>query len=210
MSDNPWLAATDPTAARTRAEEYAARFDRLAAEGADVHGEAALVHALLPPGGRVLDAGCGTGRVAARLAELGVRVVGADLDPDMVAVARERRPDLTWVCTDLAGIDRTVVGDVDLVVAAGNVMAVLTPGSERQVLTQLAGVLPPGGLLMAGFGLDDEHLPAVAPADALVRDLSAYDEACAAAGLELRQRFATWGGAPYDGGGYAVSIHARR
>ena len=60
--------------------DYAARFDALAATGADVHGEAALCAALVPVGSRILDAGCGTGRVAIRLAELGYDCTGTDLD----------------------------------------------------------------------------------------------------------------------------------
>ena len=62
----------------------AERFRHLAESGADVHGEASFVSALVPPPARVLDAGCGTGRVAVRLAELGYEVVGCDVDAAMV------------------------------------------------------------------------------------------------------------------------------
>jgi SAM-dependent methyltransferase len=44
----------------------------------------------LAPGKRVLDIGCGTGRVAAALAERGARVWGVEPEPEMVARARER------------------------------------------------------------------------------------------------------------------------
>ena len=53
------------------AEQYAARFRAMAARGEDVHGEATFVAELVDKPARVLDAGCGTGRVAIRLAELG-------------------------------------------------------------------------------------------------------------------------------------------
>ena len=56
------------TAGADRGSRYAARFERLAAQGHDVHGEADFCAALITPGARVLDAGCGTGRVAIRLA----------------------------------------------------------------------------------------------------------------------------------------------
>src|SRR5262250_2648012 len=43
-------------------------------------------------GRTVVDAGCGGGRAVAELAERGARAVGVDLDPQMIAVARERWP----------------------------------------------------------------------------------------------------------------------
>src|ERR1700733_6653252 len=70
---NPWLDADSP-----RGEEYDGRFARLAAQGHDVHGEADLVGSLGLHS--VLDAGCGTGRVAMELARRGLNVVGVDLD----------------------------------------------------------------------------------------------------------------------------------
>src|SRR3954462_14984407 len=76
-------------------ERYAARFAKLAESGADLHGEARVCAELLPPGARVLDAGCGTGRVAIRLAELGYDCVGVDLDESMLEVARRAAPELT-------------------------------------------------------------------------------------------------------------------
>jgi SAM-dependent methyltransferase len=185
--------------------DYAARFDALAAAGADVHGEATLCAALVPVGSRVLDAGCGTGRVAIRLAELGYDVTGTDVDRSMLAVARERGPALRWVEADLSSLDLLAGGDpvYDLVVLAGNVVPLVAPGTESAAVARAAAHLRPGGLLVVGFGLDRAHLP---PSAALV-SLPEYDEWCAAAGLELVRRLATWDGQPYDGGGYAVSIH---
>jgi 2-polyprenyl-3-methyl-5-hydroxy-6-metoxy-1,4-benzoquinol methylase len=188
--------------------DYAARFDALAAAGSDVHGEAALCAALVPPGSRVLDAGCGTGRVAIRLAELGYDCTGADLDASMLEVARERAPGLTWVQADLTSLDLLGGGQpaYDLVVLAGNVIPLVAAGTEEVVIGRLAAHVVAGGLLVAGFGLDRAHLPA---AGALV-DLTDYDAWCTAAGLEPVRRLATWEGTPYDGGGYAVSIHRRQ
>ncbi|MFC7639742.1 class I SAM-dependent methyltransferase [Streptosporangium lutulentum] len=89
-------------------ERYAARFAELAESGADMHGEARLCAELLPPGARVLDAGCGTGRVAIRLAELGYDCVGVDLDESMLEVARRAAPDLTWILADLSDLSALV------------------------------------------------------------------------------------------------------
>ncbi len=191
----------------TSGDEYAARFEALARGGKDVHGEAAFCAALVAPGARVLDAGCGTGRVMIRLAELGYDCVGVALDASMLDVARKRAPQLPWCQADLAAFDLTRLGvaaDFDLVVAAGNVLPLVAPGTEATVVARLAAALRPGGLLVAGFGLDAAHLP-VPP----TLTLAQYDLHCAAAGLTPTGRFATWDAAPYDGGGYAVSVHRR-
>ncbi|MFJ3211890.1 class I SAM-dependent methyltransferase [Streptomyces flaveolus] len=188
-------------------EQYAARFAELAEQGQDVHGEARLCATLVPPGARVLDAGCGTGRVLIQLARLGHDGVGVDQDASMLAVARRNAPGLTWVQADLADFDPVTAGitpGFDLVVAAGNVFPLLAPGTEAAVAATLARALRPGGLLVAGFGLDRDHLP-VPPG----LTLAEYDACCTAVGLTLTDRFATWDADPYDGGGYAVSVHRR-
>ncbi|WP_345981395.1 class I SAM-dependent methyltransferase [Streptomyces sp. DSS69] len=188
-------------------ESYARRFARLAASGQDVHGEATFCAALLEPGARVLDAGCGTGRIAIRLAELGHHCTGVDVDASMLAVARREAPAQEWLLGDLARTDTLgLEPDFDLVLAAGNVIPLLAPGTEAAVIGQLSAALRPGGLLVTGMGLDAAHLPLPeAPFG-----LAEFDGWCAGAGLTLRQRYATWGGDPYvPGGGYAVSVHAR-
>lgn len=189
-------------------EEYAARFAELARSGKDIHGEARFCAALLPSGGRVLDAGCGTGRVGLRLAELGFTVVGADVDESMLAVARRTAPHIRWHRADvsrLSASDLDGASGFDLVVMAGNVVPLLAEGTLDRTMTSLTGLLRPGGLLVAGFGLDADHLPPRCP----VTPLGEYDAACAAAGLTLRARYSTWDGAPFeDGAQYAVSVHA--
>ncbi|MFH9611309.1 class I SAM-dependent methyltransferase [Streptomyces sp. NPDC017448] len=186
-------------------EEYAQRFARLAASGHDVHGEATFCATLVGPAAKVLDAGCGTGRIAIRLAELGHRCTGVDVDSSMLAVARREAPGQEWLLGDLARLDALGLDtDFDLVLAAGNVIPLLAPGTGATVVGHLAAVLRPGGLLVTGMGLDTAHLPL---AEAPVA-LTEFDDWCARAGLTLRQRYATWNGDPYhEGGGYAVSVH---
>lgn len=184
-------------------EQFAARFDALAETGADVHGEATLCESLVPAGASVLDAGCGTGRVAIRLADRGFACVGVDLDASMLDVARSRAPDLRWVEADLCDLD---LGETfDLVVAAGNVVPLVAEGTEAATVSHLAAHVREGAVLVAGFGLDLASLPASAGLVAL----GDYDAWCAEAGLHLERRLATWDGEPYAGGGYAVSIHRR-
>jgi len=181
-----------------RGDEYDDRWSRLEAAGHRIHGEADLVDRLLGGGGTVLDAGCGTGRVAIELARRGYSAVGVDLDPSMLATARAKAPDLEWIEADLAGLD---LGGrrFDAVVAAGNVMIFIEPGSEAAVLGALARHLAPVGLLVAGFQLG-------AGVGALT--VERYDDVAARAGLSLRSRWATWEQETYEpGGNYAVSVH---
>ncbi|KMS68832.1 methyltransferase type 11 [Streptomyces viridochromogenes] len=188
-------------------EEYAQRFARLAESGHDIHGEAAFCAALLKPAARILDAGCGTGRIAIRLAELGHYCTGVDIDPSMLAVARRDAPTQEWLLGDLARLDALGLNPgFDLALAAGNVIPLLAPGTEPAVVRQLAAALRPGGLLVTGMGLDAAHLPLSEPSVTLAE----FDHWCTQSGLTLRQRYATWSGDPYDEGcGYAVSVHSR-
>lgn len=188
-------------------EQYAQRFVRLAESGHDIHGEAAFCAALLEPPARVLDAGCGTGRIAIRLAELGHHCTGVDIDSSMLAVARRDAPAQQWLLGDLTRMDALgLEADFDLVLAAGNVIPLLAAGTEQTVVAQLAAALRPGGLLVSGMGLDAAHLPLPEAPFALAE----FDQWCVRSGLTLRQRYATWSGDPYSPGcGYAVSVHAR-
>lgn len=196
-------------AGRSSGDDYQRRFDRLAASGASVHGEADFVDALLEPGSRVLDAGCGTGRVAVELARRGHDVVGADVDASMLEVARRVTSTLVWLERDLSAIapdDPELGGAFDLVVLAGNVVPLMAAGTEAEAVRRLAVLLHPGGLLVAGFGLDIAHLPL----DHVPVTLADYDEWCSEAGLELVRRCATWDGGAFAGHeGYAVSVHRR-
>ena len=189
-SDNRWLRTKNVSG-----DAYDARYDERAAAGENVHGEADFVMRFAPRW--VLDAGCGTGRVARELARRGVDVVGVDLDPDMLATARRRSPALRWVEADLASfqLDRTF----DVAVVAGNVMILLAPGTEPAVVANIAHHLRPDGLLIAGFQVRPEHLT-----------LAEYDAAAAAAGLTLAKRFSTWDRQPWlPTSEYAVSVHRR-
>lgn len=185
------------------ATAYQQRFDDLAAQGMDIHGEAAFVASLLAPPARVLDAGCGTGRVATQLTALGYHCVGVDADAAMIEVAEQRDPSTTWVRQDLSRLQLRSQA-FELAVLAGNVIPLLAPGTLLVALQRLAAHLQPGGLLVAGFGLDESHLPQGCP----VTPLEDYDRACEVAGLRLTRRFSTWGRETWrPESGYAVSVH---
>jgi SAM-dependent methyltransferase len=176
-------------------EAYDARYEADAAAGKEVHGEANFVESYRVRS--VLDAGCGTGRVGRELARRGLDVVGVDLDAHMLETARLKAPDVVWHHADLAAIDlgRTF----ECAVAAGNVMIFLTPGSEQDVISNIARHLSDGGLLIAGFQLNTRRMT-----------IDRYDDLCHDAGLGLSERFATWDkDAWLAGGDYAVSVHRR-
>jgi SAM-dependent methyltransferase len=196
-----WQQIARSTVGTDYAERYAERFRAMAARGDDVHGEATFVAGLVEPPARVLDAGCGTGRVAIRLAELGCDVVGVDLDASMLAMAREEAPDLDWRVGDLAVLDTGQLFDV--VVVAGNTIPLLEPGTLESAARHLAAQLDAGGLLVCGFGLDEAHLPGDCP----VTPLADVEAAFAAVGLEPVDRFSTWDRAAYDANlGYVVTV----
>jgi SAM-dependent methyltransferase len=187
-----------------RGKRYDERFRELEAQGLDVHGEASCIEALLAEQphddstrvvARVLDAGCGTGRVAIELAARGFDVVGVDLDPVMLDAARIKAPKLEWVQGDLAELRLRRV--FDAAVMAGNVMIFVGPGTEEQVLARIAAHIVPGGLVVAGFQLSGRLT------------LDDYDAAAAHAGLEPAARYSTWNRDPFTGGDYAVSVHRR-
>ncbi|MEP6624877.1 MAG: class I SAM-dependent methyltransferase [Acidimicrobiia bacterium] len=177
--------------ARPNSAEYDARWQAMAEAGEDPHGEASFVASLGPHS--VLDAGCGTGRVAIELARRGIEAWGVDLDGGFVDRAREKAPDLTWHHADLASVD--LGRRFDAVVAAGNVMIFLTPGTEGAVLANFARHLEPGGHVVTGFQVLPGRLA-----------LSEFDRLAADAGLTIADRFATWSADPFGGGDYAVSV----
>lgn len=187
---NPWLRSRRPTG-----DEYDAPYERRATAGENVHGEADFVMRFAPRS--VLDAGCGTGRVARELARRGVETVGVDLDDEMLSTARRKGPSLDWRSADLTVIDLGRVFDV--VLLAGNVMIFLTPGTESKVVANLTRHLAWSGALVAGFSLHSGQLR-----------VEEYDRLAASAGLSLVGRWSTWDREAWGpNADYQVSIHSR-
>ncbi|MFC4561726.1 class I SAM-dependent methyltransferase [Nocardiopsis mangrovi] len=99
------------------------------------------------PGERVLDAGCGTGDLADRVAASGAGVVGVDASPDMIDRARARFPGLDLRVADLR--DLGPLGGFDAVLS--NAVLHWIPDAAGAAAS-LAGALRPGGRLIAELG----------------------------------------------------------
>jgi SAM-dependent methyltransferase len=192
MADNRWLSGDVP-----RGAAYDRRFEELAATGTPMHGEADLVSSYGPDW--VLDAGCGTGRVAIELSRRGHHVVGLDLDPGMLEAARPKAPHLTWTLGDLADPELELGRRFDAVVLAGNVLIFVTPGTEGAVVSNISRHLNEGGLSIAGYSLPSGDF-----------GVKEHDAVAEASGLVLVDRWSTWDRQDFvPASTYAVSVHRR-
>ena len=186
------------------ANAYQRRFDALLADGVDIHGEARFVHALRPAPIRVLDAGCGTGRVATELTRLGHDVVGVDADPHMIEVAEELDDLTRFVVADISTLELRTQG-FDIVLLAGNVLPFLADGTLVAALRRLRAHLAADGLLVAGWSL-----PGHQPEGASALGVAEVERAAFAAGLSLVRRYAGWGGERWPGdGSYCLALYRR-
>ncbi len=180
---------------RVDLDEYDRRWDRLEADGEAVHGEADFVGDLIADDGpvSVLDAGCGTGRVALELARRGFDVAGVDNDADMLAYARSRNDRIDWVRENLSTVE--LGRSFDAIVMAGNVLVFARPEDRRPIVATMARHLRQGGVLVNGSNEAGGYTTAL------------YDRWCSDAGLRLDRRFGGWGCEPFETDGYAVSVH---
>ncbi|WP_433496585.1 class I SAM-dependent methyltransferase [Sphaerimonospora sp. CA-214678] len=177
---------------------YIERFRAMARAGEDLAGEARLVDAMVRRGARILDAGCGSGRVGGALAEAGHDVVGVDVDPALIEAAEQDYPGPRWMVGDLAELDlpaRGVGTPFDAIVCAGNVMAFLAPSTRREVLKRFREHLAPDGRAAIGFGAGRDYEFGDFLADA------------AASALEPDLLLSTWDLRPFtDDSGFLVAL----
>jgi SAM-dependent methyltransferase len=181
---------------------YVERFRSMAAAGDDLAGEARLVDAMAPRGARILDAGCGPGRVGGALHRLGHHVVGVDIDPVLIAAAEEDHPGPTWVVADLAHLDLPAGGiaaDFDVVVCAGNVMTFVEAAGRRDVLARIGEHLGATGRAVIGFGSGRGY------------GFEEFRSDCRAAGLHTDVQLCTWDLRPFaPQSDFLVAVLGRR
>lgn len=189
-----WATDTGPG----HSQWYIDRFRVMAADGVDLGGEARLLDAMVPPRSRILDAGCGPGRVGSELHRRGHLVVGVDADPQLIEAAQQDHPGPQWIVADLAELELTDHGVDDLfdaAVLAGNVVTFVAPGTEPDVLAGVAAHVVPDGVVVVGFGAGRGYA------------LEDFDRHTRAAGLLLEHRFSTWDLRPWtDDSDFAVSV----
>jgi SAM-dependent methyltransferase len=139
---------------------YIERFRAMARAGDDLAGEARFVDAMAPRGARILDAGCGPGRLGGYLAKVGHDVVGVDVDPALIEAAKQDYPGPRWLVGDLAELDlpsRGIAEPFDVIVSAGNVMTFLAPSTRVHVLSRLRAHVADDGRAAIGFGAYREY-----------------------------------------------------
>jgi MPBQ/MSBQ methyltransferase len=105
-------------------------------------------------GGRALDAGCGSGFQAARLAELGWQPYGVDISAGLLAVARREVPAALLTLGSVEALPYPSAR-FDVVIAAGSTLSFVD--APARALVELGRVLRPGGRLL----LECEHRPSL-------------------------------------------------
>ena len=180
---------------------YVERFRAMERAGQDIAGEARLVDAMASRNARVLDAGCGPGRVGGYLAEAGHQVVGVDVDPVLIEAAENDHPGPRWLVGDLAELDlpaRGIAEPFDIIVSAGNVMTFLAPSTRVRVLTRLRAHLADDGRAVIGFGAGRDY------------EFDQFFDDAVAAGFTTDLLLTTWDLRPFtDDSDFLVAILRR-
>lgn len=136
----------------------AANYDNLEYPADMQHEWVGRVLEMIPPGGTVLDAPCGTGRYFSQITAAGMRVAGADQSTGMLAQARAR--ELAYSLKHCRLQDLAYEGEFDAVVTI-DALENVPPEDYPVVLANLRLALRPGGVLyMTVEEVDQSHIDA--------------------------------------------------
>ncbi|MFJ5305131.1 class I SAM-dependent methyltransferase [Streptomyces sp. NPDC088350] len=106
--------------------------------------------------GPVADLGCGPGKVTAYLAELGVSVLGIDISPKMIELARRAHPGLAFTVGSMTAPE---IGDDELGGVLAHYSTHHTPPDQLPlVFAEFHRMLAPGGHLMLAGHVGDHQL----------------------------------------------------
>ena len=135
---------------RTHFDEIAADYDESLPAHVTTHyldKRARFVRDRVPPPGQILDVGCGTGRLAARLAGLGYEVAGLDPSAGMLEVLRKQAPEVRAVqgsATEMPFGD----AEFDLSFSIATMHHIADPVAIRDALAEMVRVVKPGGRIL--------------------------------------------------------------
>jgi SAM-dependent methyltransferase len=110
--------------------------------------------------GRMLEIGCGAGRVTSYLADLADDLHALDISPRMVETARRRVPSATCHVADMTDLSRFEAEPFDAVLALYCVLDVLEDDERRAQLDRMYEIISPGGTLVISTH-NRAHLPQV-------------------------------------------------
>lgn len=194
MTSTPrWFTETE----EGHSHRYAEHFRGLVKDGVDIEGEARFLDALIAPGSRVLDAGCGQGRLAQALHRRGHQVIGIDIDDVLLEAARADHPGPDYVQADLTTLNLGSLGHgelLDAIVCAGNVITYVAAEAEVATLEALRRHLRPDGVCVVGFHPERYRI-------------GDFDADARQAGFAVEQRFATWDLRPWSADAdFAVTV----
>lgn len=141
-----------------------------------------LTHVPAPAAGAAaLDVGCGAGRWTRRLAQRGYAAVGIDVQAGIIAVNRERFPDIEWHAVALQELPEERCFSV---ITAVGVLEAIPHVEQPDVVRRLAAVLAPGGHVVLLAALDHPS------ANAYPHDAAGWEQLFAGAGLVPVERIA--------------------
>lgn len=154
--------------------------------------QAALLGTVLADGCKVVDFGCGDGRVAIPLRELGYDVTAVDASQTMLDRLHQRDPDMPAVLSPGPGLYAALGKKVDAVVA----LAVLIHHNYADcldLLAELRQAVKLGGTLILDWPVSDQPVEGQAWLEVTTWSQEAHDDACASIGLKAVGNGLPWG-----------------